>query len=422
MARERLYKLPKYGGLGLLNVADMIRSQQCAWLKRIAKHGITDTWRYHLLYKCGFDPANLRLGLMDQDRLEYNIGKSFVEFCQIFWKQNNNYLDAPIFNNPLFSRGKEGRFYDIRLLDKVVAGDAADSSKGWADHSVRLRNCIDNGAIKNYNDISSIFSSRISINNYLAIRRCVAHAVLKYGNKSTSNGTSLELNAFLGRRVKGSRHIRLILSDCKKLLGMTQINTFCNLTGIISPGTNLCELLSSTWSWAFLPVSLRTFIFQFYNNTLPVGARLGNRYHANRIINECCTFCTISAAGVPDRETFPHVMLKCPSINHLIDGLKLDNLCQGEVNAELKLLFAIHDNMIVIPMLVYNLVFFYEIWNSKLSKKIPSITTVRNNVEFTLDGIAQSSAKFADQIRNSQNFSWCRNWSERWPAERQGRG
>jgi hypothetical protein len=60
MAKDRLYAAPKMGGLGLLNVENMIKSAQCLWLSRIEIGGYIDSWRVSIMLQHSFNPLCFR--------------------------------------------------------------------------------------------------------------------------------------------------------------------------------------------------------------------------------------------------------------------------------------------------------------------------------------------------------------------------
>jgi hypothetical protein len=50
-AKDKLYLRPENGGLGLININDLLESLRCSWMRRITVGGLNDTWRAALLKK-----------------------------------------------------------------------------------------------------------------------------------------------------------------------------------------------------------------------------------------------------------------------------------------------------------------------------------------------------------------------------------
>ena len=67
------------------------------------------------------------------------------------------------------------------------------------------------------------------------------------------------------------------------------------------------------WKKSYLPIAVRIFAFQLVNNSLAVGARLGNRYarDAGRQVEVNCMLCKDDNYNLPIRETFSHLFFEC---------------------------------------------------------------------------------------------------------------
>ena len=155
-----------------------------------------------------------------------------------------------------------------------------------------------------------------------------------------------------------------------------------------------------------------------YNNSLPVGARLGNRYRrdANLNIDERCRLCLVGT-GAGQRETFSHVFFQCPSTNGILLNFcnrYINDFDQNNIDRTLKRFILGHDNdgeFSLIDSVIFVL-FFYEIWNGRQRSGRFSLPTIVLNMEFNFDGIIKSSSKLFDLALLIDN-EWCRNWRER---------
>ena len=106
LAKDRIYRKPDTGGLGLIDIGQLLDSLKCSWFQRIQLDGVNDNWRLGLYSKCFFNPLCFRPEQLDIEErpLEYAIGMSFWRFLQAFWNNNHNHLKAPLLLNPVFCR------------------------------------------------------------------------------------------------------------------------------------------------------------------------------------------------------------------------------------------------------------------------------------------------------------------------------
>ena len=162
----------------------------------------------------------------------------------------------------------------------------------------------------------------ITVNTYMALRRAISHALVRYRLRVDSDGSSIGITEFLSRKTKGAKKFRKILNKqgapnkmLEKQNATALVNKFIDTCGLPMPAfENDCrKRILSWWTRTYLPIEVRVFAYQLCNNSLPVGARMENRYRlgANRIVNSNCPFCTVDNYNVPCRETFRHLYLDC---------------------------------------------------------------------------------------------------------------
>jgi len=423
-AQDRLYIPADKGGMGLINLEHIVQSLQCSWVKRVIRDGINDNWRLQWFKKCFFNILCFRPNQIDQvqNPVEYNIGNSYWTFAQKFWQTNNNFLHSPIFENNSIIRGMgDNRRVDSRMMDGAVVGMVSYERHKERWLSLTLNQLLDRGVILPYDRVLATLGFYISVNTYFNLRRCVSFALLKYGNNSKSDGTSVKMQDFLNRRGKGSKCFRLYLSNAKtcKVQGGASIGTLCTLLGIVPPADEMVRgKLLGTWNHSFWPSRIKVFLFQLYNNSLPVRARLGNRYHRDPNINidERCRLC-IGGTGAGQRETFAHIFFQCPVISSLLCmfGTRfIENHNNNRKEFTIKRLILGHDkdgDYSVIECIISSL-FFYELWNVKLRGGRTSLPTIVSNMEFIFDGIIKCNKSLYDLAVLTDN-TWCRIWRER---------
>jgi hypothetical protein len=103
IAKERIYAPAKKGGLGLINIENFLAAQKCAWVKRCFNK-INDAWRWDFLRSTNYSLNSVRLRDFNErnNPLLYGIASAVCKFQVEYWKRDENYLEAPVFNNDFF--------------------------------------------------------------------------------------------------------------------------------------------------------------------------------------------------------------------------------------------------------------------------------------------------------------------------------
>jgi hypothetical protein len=81
IARDRLYKTPSEGGLGMFRLDTFIKALQCSWIKRIFDC-CNDNWKYDILSAAEFEIENIPRCYENGNvgAICKNIMKSFTDF------------------------------------------------------------------------------------------------------------------------------------------------------------------------------------------------------------------------------------------------------------------------------------------------------------------------------------------------------
>ena len=421
-ARDRLYTKPEHGGLGLIDLGFLMDSLKSSWFKRILDDGIIDNWRLNLMKKCYFDITCFRPGQLDKNMcsMEFNIGTGFWNFLQSFWATNHNFLNAPIVDNTFIVRGvgDNGRV-DNRTVDRLTIG--IDSyyryKKAWL--KLKVSDMLFQGTIISHPEMVHRMGIQISVNTYLAVRRAVSHTLVKFNNKKDSDGSCTGITEFLTRRGKGAKKFRKIMCDARHL---PAINGPKKVSQLANRYSDICAVwvgpdedrtaLAHFWTRSYLPLDLRLFSFQLFNNSLPVGARLGNRYllDPDRVIDVSCQFCTVPGFNLPLRETFKHLFFECPTTGNILEQFRNKYWPDENTETVTKLILYGTKNGKRIDSIrqVVSILFLHCIWKARSRKKI-SFATVENNMEFIFTSIVKNNKKLTIKA-NCSNFSWCRTW------------
>jgi len=156
-----------------------------------------------------------------------------------------------------------------------------------------------------------------------------------------------------------------------------------------------------------LPNCVRFFAFQFCNNSLATGTRLAARYRADPAIqiSDLCTFCRIANRPVPAREDFRHLFFDCPVLSGLFTRY-LERYGNPGMDVNEKRFFFFTgtadgswsgEQVIIV---LQNIIFCYGIWIAKLSRKIPSFSTIENNMLTVFDNTVSLSITLTELSTN----------------------
>ena len=220
---------------------------------------------------------------------------------------------------------------------------------------------------------------------YLHIRKATIHAITKYNGNINSNKSCNSISTFMAKKQKGSHSFRKILGTPRNgniYKGMNIICTYFSLIDVAMPDDiQLCCSLLGIWNFSFWPIKLSTFIYQLYSNSLPVAARLANRYRnvQETEIDERCFWNTKDNFNAPGRETFCHVFFEHPT-SALILTFRTKCL-MGIPEVELKpLIIAGIDNEGKIDSIsqIESILLLFCIWEGKLRKRALSYYTVES--------------------------------------------
>jgi hypothetical protein len=428
IAEDRLYLKPKHGGLGLINLRSYITALQCSWVKR-CKIRINDPWRWNLAAACDFELDGLKPDRIDRNLnpVEYNIACSFEEFRKRFFTVNENYLCARMVDNDMFLRAAPGRRQQERgCIDRNLLGpEFYDGNKEMLQR-INMNVLIQNGVVVSYQNLRASSGLNFSQAAYFRLVTAGNFAIKKYSKAENNNGTSESIVSFLNGIKKGSKRFRKILekrSGGKKMEDMRVVLTFFGLIECVVPDPHELRKLCGLWNWNFLSNRIRTFSFQFFNNSLGIRSRIAARYRNTGVeIDQRCTFCQKSRSGVAMREDFAHVFYDCPFIRPVCENIFTTyyNVRVNDLDRK-KIFFTgmvdtLHNGDQTLYLLTATLI-NYTIWQWRLKKLIPSIASVKNDVDFLFECIADAS-KTIENLAINSGIPICR----RWRAGRYGRG
>jgi hypothetical protein len=245
-------------------------------------------------------------------------------------------------------------------------------------------------------------------------------AIKKYSGKNGSNGTCLTMSAFMARIKKGSSKYRRILEEFRSTVPdvtkLRVVTTFFGLANCEIPESPEIGLLLGLWNFNSLNIRIRTFAFQFFNNSVSAGARTAARYR-NAGIDQRCAFCVKNGTPNPVREDFPHLFIECGAMKPVLSlyfrkafGMEYNTNSAEFRKFKLCGLWAntpyIKKFFMVLNILLVNFV----TWQFRLKKIIPGLASLENDIDTLFNAVV--SGKKIEQTAMNADAYICRRWRE----------
>jgi hypothetical protein len=371
ISKDKLYKKPSEGGLGLINISHFLCAQQSLWIKKVL-YAACDNWREDLFNITYGNPIILHPSLVDKDLhpILYNIACSFVAFKDSFFKQNDNYKKSPLLYNNIFTRNRNDRqVLNLMYFNQNPPLNPVNLAK------LQFKDICTNQPYM-LETINMETSMSFNLNSYLKIvGACTGYLQTLKGNRIT-DGTSVKVGDFFKTFKKGSGPVRRVL-DIKFKTDIKQsktVSSFGRISGLDLNNKNP-KLQYSLWNLTGLKNDFREFIFKFYNNILGLNTRVS---HFVLNITRTCTICSLKGINDND-ETFSHFFLTCESVSGIRNSLYeefFSSLGNDDlVKTEFWLSFpppVITDRMLAS---IAALLIQFLLWKKKLKKKFLHLAT-----------------------------------------------
>ena len=374
ISKDRIYRPPELGGLGMIDISEFIVAQQVTWIKHSA-NSTRDNWRVDLKRL-----GNGNVFTIGKENFSNNRFPIFANFCdslnkflKAFNSTNDNFRKSYLINNPLLkmSRGNP-RNLNLNLFYGNTPRLTAQTLCSLKVNDISLE-----GRLVSLDEISTNTGLEFNLVTYLRLQEALFTSRNQYVDNRVTDGSSKSVTEFINRFKKGSKTIRKILcTDRCKNLNVDNINnvlTFERLVNILNVPADIKKLCISLWSFNALPMDLREFGFKFYNNTLGLNQRLARFVQG---AGAGCTFCrTFNNGPVPD-ETFIHLFFDCPSVNNILNWLEntfFPDIAFNNRDNRLKFWFfgilPLRNENFSILNLTISQTFLFCIWRCKLQKK-----------------------------------------------------
>jgi exonuclease III len=409
----------KFGGLNMINVSNYITALQCSWFKRLST-GIYDNWRYdlYLIFNNIWD--NINLNKLDPVRhpVLYTIVRSFCKFKSLFYTVNNNIDFMRVFDNELLTRGRN----NARPLEEHFWGHNIPPIPVAEIRNIMVGDISSNLYLKPLEVLNDNLVTPLSLVTFMRLQEAFTFLRNKISKTKFSwDGIpSMNIDTFLGRFKKGSKHFRKILSICtERNKNVDSFKKFLNLCGNLQLELVQAEKILGLWNSNFMQNKFREFIFKYRSNLLGLNVRVN---HFNRDTPRGCTFCFIQRKIPVQDETFSHLFFDCnhtktlrgQMLNYIID----DGIVLTDLEKRKLFLLGIYGNedfnlFTAVAMHWLN----YCIWDAKLRKHLISFSSILNNFYFGMDQMLTVSSKL--RVSKTNCFlKIARNWEAARDARR----
>jgi hypothetical protein len=210
VAKDKLYKKVKEGGLGLIEFDKFLTAIQCTWMQKAIKN-INDCWKFSLWEATeGFTKFQPN---PNNGRTINQIISSFEKFKTKFYLVNNNFLHERIFNNNKYWYGNRMQF---------LYNDFFNADTGTLDKNILTwQSLLTEKKFDNLNNLKLRFGMGFSNEKHLMLRQGWEYAKKKFSARNgtgTSTDTGTDILSYTKKlKLKGSsKRIRVILNSGKE--------------------------------------------------------------------------------------------------------------------------------------------------------------------------------------------------------------
>ncbi len=333
-----------------------------------------------------------------------DIINSFSKFKAECTKIGNNYLVCPIYCNEAFGIGRDliekldDDFFGINGTTPVQTVHRIQTVT-WSDLTM-------NNNIMTKVMVEASLGHEITPEIYLKLKTAYNIATKKY-RKEGEKAVSIDI--FFRSFKKGSKKFRKVLSAVKgkyrKPRGceIRPVKKFLELIDCQRPIDVRIKSLFFSWDKYFLLSRLKTFKFKYYNNVLGLNARVA---HFNNTVSAECTFCNIAGPHPAPAESLSHIFYYCPVTSNMLR--RVFNLYYSGVDITREKYFLGHvseqEKENIVATIFFEVV-RHLLWESKLAKKIPTVSCFLDNLRYEINLITNCSRKISDLFSNSNTLN-----------------
>jgi hypothetical protein len=227
---------------------------------------------------------------------------------------------------------------------------------------------------------------------------------------SQKENKSLSIESFLDTVQKGSKKFRKIQAAgvVVDLATTRTVITYNNLVNLIMPLQLKLKVCVSSWYRSYLNSDLKTFIFRFRNNTLPLTNRVHN-YDAG--VDPRCRYCRMRDPDTANRESFTHCFFYCEPVHNIIYIIKTLYFPGHTDQESFKYAFwygTYSDEISTLNQLI-TLNFWdivrYTVYKFKQRRILPNLIMVRRTVNFLFNTTLMKSKYIQEHLCGSEEWT-----------------
>ena len=162
-------------------------------------------------------------------------------------------------------------------------------------------------------EINDSLGLNLNLVTHLRLGEALTFFLRNRTNHNNSNQSAVSLGNFLSKFKKGSKQIRLKLTNYRKrnfqLNKQVHVMQYFRIINLPVLESKQLNKWLGIWNLGFLPNKLREFIFKSNSNILGTNARI-----AHFVVNadKSCTFCKLKNVVPCPEESFEHIFFYCP--------------------------------------------------------------------------------------------------------------
>ncbi len=413
ISKEKCSAKPEVGGIGLIDIKQYIVALQVNWVKR-ALESTRDNWRYDLIRLTSNNPLTLSPMGAPKNRypIIWQLATSWQAFIKCYYNANDNFKKSFLVNNPNLKRSAEDdRLVDQKLFDQRPPLPQTQVVK------IRFSDFFENGQIKSLETINFDLNLPVNLLTYMRVATAITLFINRLKVNRKTDGTSVDIVAFMNRPTKGSKRYRLILENSVKTsFVLAQQRTVKSYYRIITMRIEREDKIMQKigfWNQPAFPNPLREFIFKFFSNQLATNTRVS---HFGENVQRACSLCNSHGIQNPSEETFLHIFLECPIttvVRKKFQSEFFPEIDFTQIDLEKRFWFLCEQTDQRLENLhieTSKWIFKYLLWEGKLKKHLKSWYSLKIDFFFMMENIITTSEKIK-MSRSNNNLHLCRNWA-----------
>jgi hypothetical protein len=300
LAKKRLYKSVKEGGLGLFEIPNFLHAQRCAWIKRSLS--LDEQWKVQLYVNNYGNILNCKSANTNRETnpILYTISLSYEYMYERFVQKDENFRSAYIVGTKTMTRDLETKNY----ITHNFFGRDFFSGRAHSICGLKYSDFYTNQDVMiPAETVIAATGIPLTVLMIQTLRGVCGVARTKYSKKELSERVCVDVRTFMLRGKKGSKRFRMLMA----IGGCTDvphnISKFARNMDIIINGSQ-SAFLNSLWTNNYFNNNMKTFLFKFHNNTLGYNNAVA---HFVRRHSPECTFCDAARDVNVNPETGLHL-------------------------------------------------------------------------------------------------------------------